>query len=349
MAKNSSPELMRGAVIGAGLIGARRALDFLVQDATRLDYVCDPNEERGQSLAARLQEMQRAPCHWLRSTEPLTSAGVDVAFVAAPHDQAAPIVTSLLGAGIDTLVEKPMGLNLAQARQLADLADRSAGRLGVGFNYRHYPAIVRAKEVLDEGGIGRPLFVRMILGHGGRPGYEQEWKLNAQRAGGGALLDPGIHLLDLARFFLGDVKAAQSRCRRLFWQADVEDVAVALLESDSGAQVLIQTSLIEWKNKLSIDVFGDRGSLSIEGRMGNYGPQRLIVGRRWAWLEHGSQAAGDHTETFGDEDTSYSTELRLVVEAFRSGSPLPADHRDGLAAMKLVDDLYQLAGQASSG
>jgi predicted dehydrogenase len=270
-----------------------------------------------------------------------------LACVAVPHDQAAGIVEHLLRAGIHTLVEKPMGLDLAQAQRLAHLADESAARLAVGFNYRHYPAVVRVRQLLDEGSIGRLLFVRMILGHGARPGYEREWKLKSLSAGGGVLLDPGIHLIDLARFFLGELTAVQSRCRRLFWPSDVEDLAVALLDSDGGAQALIQTSLIEWQNRLNIDLFGEAGYLRIEGRMGNYGPQRLTAGHKWAWLGHGNQTAGDRTETYGKEDTSYMTELRAVVGAFRSGGPLPADHRDGLAAMKLVGDLYRLADQSS--
>ncbi len=109
----------------------------------------------------------------------------------------------------------------------------------------------------------------------------------------------------------------------------------------------LQTSIVEWQNHFSVHLFGQSGYLKVDGRMGNYGPQRLIHGRRWAWLEHQSQAAGDTVESFGDEDSSYRDELRLVVDAFRSGTPLPADHHDGLAAMKLVSELYERAGPIS--
>src|SRR2546423_986477 len=192
----SRDERSRAVVIGSGLLGSRRALDYLSLGDTRVDWVVDPAAAQGAALARRIEEMQGAPCVWLAErSELLDRARPRMAFVAVPHDVAAEIAADLLAAGIDTLLEKPMGLNLAEAERLASLAERSTGRLAVGFNYRHYPAIARARELVCEGEIGRPLFARMILGHGGRPGYEQEWKLQRRRCGGGVLMDPGIHLL----------------------------------------------------------------------------------------------------------------------------------------------------------
>ena len=340
---------MRAAVIGAGLLGGRRAVDLLALGETQVEVVCDPDAERGQELARRLGRLQGVACAWAASPDQaLSHDSLDLALVAVPHDQAAAVVRVALNAGLDTLVEKPLGLNLAEARELAELADRSEARLAVGFNYRHYPAVARARALLEAGQIGRPLWLRMILGHGGRPGYEQEWKLSRRRCGGGALMDPGIHLLDLARFFLGELRPLQGHCARLFWPVDVEDSAVAVLRSEAGAEVYLQASIVEWQNHFSLHLFGEAGYLKIDGRMGNYGPQRLVQGIRWAWLEHGSQAAGDRIESFGDEDTSYRTELSLILDAFRQRTPLPADHRDGLAAMELLSDLYRLAGSATA-
>lgn len=336
---------LRGAVVGAGLIGTARALDFVDIADTHLAYVCEPDPARGQALAAKVAERQGAPCDWTRSHDGLVSgARVDVALVAVPHDVAAGIVRGLLTAGINTLVEKPMGVNLGEAQELGRCAEQGRGRLAVGFNYRHYPAIARAREIVASGGIGRVLFMRMLVGHGGRPGYEQEWKVNLARSGGGALLDPGIHLIDLARFFLGEVRPVHGHLVRLFWRSDVEDLAIAVLAGDQGSTVSLQASIIEWRNQFSVQIFGEQGYLRIDGRMGNYGPQTLTQGKRWAWLGGKSQAASEQIESFGDRDTSFAAELREVVEAFRRGGPLPADHRDGLEAMRLVDELYRLSG-----
>jgi len=263
--------------------------------------------------------------------------------VAVPHDVAAAIACDFLKCGVNTFVEKTMGRDLADATRLAAVAEASSARLGVGFNYRHYPAVIRAKALIDAGEIGAVRLTRMVMGHGGRPDYEHEWKAQGARSGGGVLLDPGIHLIDLAHFLVGTIAPVQAHIARVFWPADVEDVAQALLRTDSGGLVSIQTSLVDWRNRFGIEVFGADGYVKIDGRMGTYGPQTLTLGKRWGWLDHPSQAESESIEHFGDQDESFDVEIKALVGAFKDGRPLPADHRDGLAAMQLVAQLYATA------
>jgi predicted dehydrogenase len=237
-----------------------------------------------------------------------------------------------------------MGRNLHEAQTLSRVAEASAGQLALGFNYRHYPAVLRARQLIDSGMIGRPLLARMVLGHGGRPGYEREWKLQRERAGGGALLDPGIHLIDLAQYFLGELRSESVQLQRLYWQTDVEDLATVVLTPLSGGTVVIQSSLLEWKSTFHIELQGSDGYLKINGRMGTYGEQSLAFGRRWAWLNGQSQAEQEELETFGTEDTSFRSQLESVVTALRSGERVPVGLTAGLSTMTIIHDLYDLAG-----
>lgn len=339
----------RGALVGAGLIGSRRAFDFVRLGRHRLLYVCDPDRERGVALAERVQRLQGAPCTWVGDHRAaLASGAIEVAFLAVPHDQTVAILPDLLAAGAHTLVEKPLGRTVVEARSLAALAEGSSARVGVGFNYRHYPAIARAKQLLQDGSLGQPLLLRMLVGHGGRPEYAAEWKLIRARAGGGALLDPGIHLIDLARFLLGELTPVLGHCARLFWPSDVEDSAVAVLRATRPAEVHLLSSLVEWRNQFRLELFGEAGYAKVEGRMGNYGCQRLVHGQKWAWRELGSQTTGERLETFGDQDMSFRVELAVFLEALCTGGPLPADHQAGLAAMELVAKLYRLAESSAA-
>jgi predicted dehydrogenase len=342
--KRRLAELIWGAVIGAGLIGTQRATDFISLGDNQIAYVCDPDPTRGNSLAQKINERQSSKCEYVEDVHRINNRRkIDLAFVAVPHHLAARIVLELLKDEVNILVEKPMGLTIEEAGQIATLAENSSAKVAVGFNYRHYPAVVRAKEIISEGFIGKPLFLRMILGHGGRPGYEKEWKLSRAQCGGGALLDPGIHLLDLGRFFLGQLRPVQSHLARLHWPIDVEDCAVAVLQGADGAEMYIQTSILEWQNSFSVHIVGDQGYLTIDGRMKNYGPQKLVYGKKWAWLERGSQADAVRTEDFGDKDTSFLRETELVVRAVETGGSMPSDHHDGLESMKLIDQLYRLS------
>jgi predicted dehydrogenase len=244
---------------------------------------------------------------------------------------------------INVLMEKPMGINVEEAQAIASIARDSKAKFAVGFNYRHYPAIARAKQLLQEGAVGNAILVRTILGHGGRPGYEKEWKLSRAQCGGGVLFDPGVHLVDLGRFFLGELEPAQAHIATLHWSVDVEDIAVAIARNRQGAEFHLHTSLIEWENHFSVGIFGDAGYIKINGRMGNYGGQELVYGKKWAWLENGSQHERNVVEVFGNEDTSFSQQTKLVVEAIRTGRPVPENYDDGLRATELVEQLYRMA------
>ncbi|MFN0073899.1 MAG: Gfo/Idh/MocA family protein [Chloroflexota bacterium] len=339
----SEDRYLRAGVIGAGLIGARRALDFIQLPNTELRWVCDPDQARGERLAREVSKRQGSACRWVEQvTAGLEADLPDLVMIAVPHDQAAVIATTVLNEHIHVHLEKPMGRNFDEAQCLADAAQMSRGRLALGFNYRHYPAIVRAKELIDSGDIGRPLLVRMILGHGGRPGYEQEWKLQRERAGGGALIDPGIHLIDLAQHLLGDLYPRSAQLNRLYWNIDVEDAATAVLSTSDGATVMLQSDLVEWRSIFQVAIQGSDGYIRVDGRMGNYGAQSLAFGKRWAWLDGRSQVEQEQVEQFGSVDTSFEDQLALVVRALRMEEPVPAGVSDGLAAMRIIRDLYEL-------
>ena len=334
---------IRGAVIGAGLIGRQRSHSFISVGDTCLKYVCDAERAAGIKLANEVAALQGQPCEWVQDYEALLTRDIDLAFVAVPHNIAAEIVMRLLENRINVLMEKPMGINVEEAQAIARIARDSKATLAVGFNYRHYPAIARAKQLVQQGVIGNVICVRMILGHGGRPGYEKEWKLSRAKCGGGVLFDPGVHLVDLGRFFLGELEPVQAHIATLHWSVDVEDIAVAIARNHQGAEFHLHTSLIEWENHFFVGIFGDGGYIKINGRMGNYGVQELVYGKKWAWLENGSQRERNVVEVFGNEDTSFSQETKLVVEAIRNGRPVPENHEDGLRATELVDQLYRMA------
>lgn len=338
--------MLDATVIGAGLIGARRALALAALPDARVVQIVDPNASLGQEVARRVAAAQAMPCAWAPTWQGWPSddaRALRLGSVAVPHDLAAEYALALLGQGIHALLEKPMGLDLHQARALHAAAERGPARLAIGFNYRQYPAVAEAARLAQDGELGRLMNVRLVLGHGGRPEFPTEWKASRARAGGGALIDPGIHLLDLARWLAGPLRPISAHLATTFWPIDVEDLATAVLETETGAVVQVHSSLVEWRNLFTLHVFGENGYARVEGRQGNYGEQVLSIGHRWGWQSGVSQADSETVRRYGSEDRSFEVETAAVVDALRSGQPLPTDHRDGLAAMELVSALYELA------
>src|SRR5271168_312770 len=212
---------MRFAVIGCGLIGSKRATAAAGHEIVA---VCDPNAERREKLAR--QTAARPIADWREAV----GIEADAVVIATPHDQLAQIALAAVEAGRHVLVEKPAGRRPAEVAPLVAAAKACGRVVKVGFNHRFHPAIARAKALADEGHIGPMLFIRGRYGHGGRIGYEKEWRFDPKISGGGELIDQGSHLIDLSRWFLGDLALAYGAVPNYFWPARVEDNCFLALE-----------------------------------------------------------------------------------------------------------------------
>ncbi len=321
-------------IVGCGRIGSRRATVAGGSRGSRLVAVADrdhsrANEAAGSTGAAATTEWEAVIAH----------PGVDVVVVATTHNWLAPISIAALRAGKHVLCEKPMSLNSRQAGEVLAAAQSSGRLLKVGFNHRHHPALRRAHEMVREGTVGELLFIRCRYGHGGRPGYEQEWRMNPELSGGGELLDQGMHAIDLFRWFLGDLSEVIGVTATWVWQAPVEDNVFALFRSSKGQVASLHASWTQWKNLFSFEVFGERGALVVEGLGGSYGVERLTAYRR---ASHAGPPAEERVE-FPDPDRSWESEWGEFLDAIRNGQAMPVGPEDGLAALRLVEAVYEAA------
>lgn len=266
---------------------------------------------------------------------------VDVVIVATPNKIARPVAVAAALSGKHVLCEKPLGRNAAEAAEIVAAARRSGVTLKTGFNHRHHPAIARAHDLVVSGGIGEPLFIRCIYGHGGRPGYEREWRGNADLAGGGELLDQGVHAVDLARWFLGEFAEVNGRVARWVWDiAPLEDNGFAWLETADRRLAMIHTSWTQWKNRFSFEVFGHDGFVRVEGLGGSYGAESLIHARR-----RSGGLPDEVTTEFPGPDESWHAEWIEFTAAIREGREPLGNGEDGLAALLLIDALYRSAAE----
>jgi predicted dehydrogenase len=329
---------LRVLVIGYGLIGRQRAeaLGELpgVQLAGTVDPAApDPSGATGASHYTDVAQVSRE--------------FYDAAIVAVPHDRATEIAETVLKAGRPVLVEKPLAVAAGPARRLEALASAVRTPSFVGYNYRFLPAIQAILEIAASGGLGRLRNLDMLLGHGGNPNSEEGWKLDPVRAGGGVLLDPGVHLLDLLLALAPGAECADVQATSGFWRTGIEEDAVATFRQEQ-LLATVRVSHIRWVNTFRVELIGDDGYAIAEGRGGNYGAMDLRMGRRWAWTEPGakSQRESEETRAFGGANLSLRDELEAVIGAWRAGrSPAgavhPATMEEGRAVTELCEQLYE--------
>ncbi len=326
------------AVVGAGRVGAFRAA--CAAEQSRLELVVDVDEMRATELARR-----HGARHTTKWENAVVDPAVDVVAVCTSNKFLAPISIAALHAGKHVLCEKPMGRNADEAADITDAARRAERVLKVGFTLRFHPAIRRAHDLFAHGDLGPPYFISAVYGHGGRPGYEKEWRGDPELAGGGELLDQGVHLLDLSRWFLGDLEVVSAMTARWHWEiAPLEDNAFVLLRSETGAVVNLHTSWTMWKNRFEFQVVCRDGYVRIDGLGGSYGVESLTIGRKLA-----EGAVPEETVTqFADPDRSWADDWRDMVSSVQEPHRPEVDGEAGLAVMKMVDSVYLLAAKPTS-
>jgi len=318
-------------IIGCGLVGRKRAA-ALPSDA-RLRGVFDVSNTRAVEFvrgddtvfcADNVEQLLRVP-------------EIDLVIIATPHRELARLTLDSIGAGKHVLVEKPGAIDVASAQRVAAQARSTERIVRVGFNHRFHPSLLEAKRIVDGSQYGRVLHVRARYGHGGRVGYEKEWRADPSLSGGGELIDQGIHLIDLTRFLVGDVDLAWSELRNEYWPMSVEDNAFLGLHSSSGAFGWLHASWTEWKNLFSFEVTLERAKIDISGLGGSYGVETLTLYEMLP--EMGPPEVQRHE--WPDDDVSWQAELRDVLHGIRGRPALGADIGDAVAALSVVSAAYR--------
>jgi predicted dehydrogenase len=324
---------LRVGLIGCGLVGHKRAKAL---GAHALVAVADSNERRARELSSA-HPGATVFADWRRL---VCSAEVDCVVVSTSHDALAAVTLAAVKAGKHVLVEKPAARTPQELAPVIAAAKRAGVIVQVGFNHRFHPALRKARALIDAGGLGDLLYVRGRYGHGGRPGYEKEWRANPKISGGGELLDQGAHLIDLSRWFLGDFVRVEGFVHTYFWKMRVEDNGFALLRTMKGQAAWLHASWTEWKNTFSFEIYTRRAKLEISGLGGSYGPETLTFHKMKPELG----PPDTKTEVFPGADESWCLEFEAFARAITTGRSTGAGLADAKAVLDVVRRVYQYRG-----
>lgn len=325
---------MKIAIVGCGLIGRKRALALAPHTLT---WAVDTHLARAQALAAG-HPGAKAAARW---DEAIDDPATEMVVVATTNDALAPVTLAAVRAGKHVLVEKPAARCAEELAPIIREATARGVRVKVGFNHRYHPAIRKAKELVDAGAIGPLMYLRAVYGHGGRVGYESEWRAKKEIAGGGELLDQGMHLIDLARWFLGAFSEAQGFVHTYFWQMPVEDNGFVMLKTPDHKVAWLHASCTEWKNGFGMEIYGKQGKLHVTGLGGSYGVERLACYTMRP--EMGPPDTVIHEYPFPDD--SWRLELQEFIAAIETGREVMSGLEETRDALQLVEQIYRGCAQ----
>jgi len=267
----------------------------------------------------------------------VTREDIDVVFVATVHDQLAQVAAAAVSVGKHVLIEKPGACRAAELAAVAEAARQTGALVRIGFNHRYHRAFRKAREIFETGALGEMMFIRGRYGHGGRPGYNREWRADPQRSGGGELIDQGAHLIDLSRWFLGDFPSVKGSTPTYFWDMPVEDNGFLLLETARGQVAFLHASWTEWKNLFSFEISGRVGKLEISGLGGSYGTERLT------WYKMSAEMGPPETLSweYPMADDSWQAENAAFLEDIRLGRQPDPGIADAQATLRVIESVYR--------
>lgn len=330
------PELTVG-IVGLGKMGRIRERELEALASTRVIGVCDPNIE---AVGATSGESIRTT-----DVEQILDARPDVLFVCTPNNVTAQVAVAALERGMHVFCEKPPGRDLHDTKAILEAWQASPNlKLKFGFNHRYHDSVIQAFDLVDSGRMGDLLWMRGVYGKSGGVEFEKGWRSDRKLAGGGILLDQGIHMLDLFRLFAGEFDDVLSMVTQRFWSTDVEDNAFALLRGERGVVASLHSSSTHWKHTFLLDICLSEGHLSLDGILsgtGSYGPETLRISRRQ--FEDESYALGKPRQEviYFDTDPSWKREVEEFIDCILNDSPVQVGTaRDAWKTMELVARIY---------
>jgi predicted dehydrogenase len=330
---NSVTKIFGVGIVGCGLIGQKRAK--ALGTGGRLVACADLDVSRARNLANN--SSAEVFIDW---RELVWSPFVDVVIVATLHDSLAEITQIAAEAGKHVLVEKPAARTAAELISVMGAAAKYGVKVHVGFNHRYHRSLRKAKEIIESGDLGELMFVRARYGHGARLGYEKEWRSNPALSGGGELIDQGPHLIDLSRWFLGDMTEVQGFAHTYFWNMPVDDNGFMLLKTAKKQTAFLHVSCTEWKNLFSMEIYCKLGKLDLSGLGGSYGLEKITCYKMLPEMGPPETTSWEYPMS----DDSWAEEIAEFFDDIRLNREPAAGLADAYAALTIVETIYRESG-----
>ena len=269
---------------------------------------------------------------------------LDVLFVSVPNKLASEATLIALKKGLHVFCEKPPARSLEELYPIRDfLQENTDLKLMYGFNHRFHASIIDAISIIRDGSLGKVVNLRGVYGKSNMISFNQtDWRTKRSESGGGILLDQGIHMLDLMRYFAGDFTSVHSFISNSFWNFDVEDNAYVMMKSDNGVVAQLMSSATQWQHTFNLNVTLEKGSLVLGGlrtSSKSYGEETLtIISSDPEKLNTESQVE----ERSYDEDISWDEEIKCFADVLLNSDKIENGSIDeALKIMELIEKIYK--------
>ncbi|PAB59150.1 Gfo/Idh/MocA family protein [Anaeromicrobium sediminis] len=331
--------ILKTAIIGMGKMGRIRKKELDLHPGFEVVAICDVNE----SVRKDFPNIQ-----FHKNWEDALNTNLDVVIVCTFNNIIPDIVCSALEKGLHVFSEKPPGRSIDDVKRMIEAEKKAKNQIiKFGFNHRFHYAIMETKSIIDSGRYGKILWARGIYGKSGGENFESSWRSNRKLVGGGILLDQGIHMLDLLRYFLGDFSEVKSFVENCYWKnIELEDNVFALLKTSDNKFAMLHSSATHWKHKFSLDIFLENGYICVNGILSStrsYGEESITFAKKQFESEVNAIGKPREETIYFDKDDSWRLEIEEFYDCIIGEKRLTSGTtKDALKAMELIDKLYKV-------
>jgi len=323
-------------IIGYGKMGQIRAEAIKASDKGRVVSVCDKSLAKSVSDEIAIADSPESM---------INDPQIEAVFVCTPNYLNQPLTKLALNNGKHVFCEKPPAFTAAEVEDIQKAEQSSGLTLMYGFNHRHHESIKKIKTLVYSEEIGKILWMRGRYGKEVDEDFFKGWRAKREFAGGGIMLDQGIHMLDLMIYLSGGFDEVQSMVSNLYWKADgIEDnVFVNLRSKKTGICASLHSTMTQWRYIFSLEVFLEGGSVILNGlktSSGAYGDEQLTIKRN---KSHSASATYEsEVQEIYDRDTSWTSEVLHFLDAVEKGKPIElGNSNDALNTMRIIDKIYR--------
>lgn len=327
-------EKLKVGIAGYGIVGKRRHYFINTHPHLSVVAVCDQSFENDFVSEEGIKSF--------KSSKHLLECDLDILFVCLPNNVAADTTIAGLERGLHVFCEKPPGKDVEDIKRVIEVENKHPQlKLKYGFNHRYHDSIREALKLIQSGELGPVVSLRGVYGKSRLVSFNGGWRSKRELAGGGILLDQGIHMVDLMRLFCGDFVEVKSFISNDYWKHDVEDNAYALLKDKEGRIAMLNSSATQWQHKFSLEISLTQGYIELSGILSgskSYGEETIVFGKRDLESENGQMQS--NTIKFL-QDNSWRDEIFEFADSILNNKKVTAGtSHDALETMKLVYSIY---------
>lgn len=333
MSSTISMNKLKVGIAGYGVVGTKRRL-WIDQNPEFLTVAVS-------DIKFTDEGMMPDGVHYYSTYDKLLQHHLDVLFVCLPNYLASEATIAGLEHGLHVFCEKPPGRSVEDIRNVIEVEKRYPNlKLKYGFNHRYHNSVNEAKGIIESGLYGRVVNIKGIYGKSSIIPFSGGWRSERQFAGGGILLDQGIHMLDMIRYFAGDFEEVKSFVSNDYWHHDVEDNAYAIMRNSQGCVAMIHSTATQWQHRFRLEVTMEEALIELTGILSgtkSYGQEELRLVPR----KDGS-TVGSFTETTTSylEDNSWRDEVNEFAEVITKD--LKVENGTSIDALKVMELVYKI-------